>query len=238
MVEFAVAVVSMALLALGTVMLARYQSIQFQTIEAARHATYEHSWTGDRVAQDVLQQRSRELFFSNAGWRDPTGRTDLVDAGKRVGVAASEVAAPATALKMMQFLLKPLQLAAGFLGESFDLTSKGLHVSRVTVDVLPVSHLPAPFDSLQLQFVESSALLGDAWNSGSPAQVAQRVSGLVPTHLLARQSSLLQPLSAPIRLLEPAFAQLCLGLVEPDKVPADRLDTSGRRLQVTPAGCP
>ena len=224
MVEFALAVVSMVLLAFGTIMIGRYQQVQFQAIVAARHATYQHAWTGERLGPDALEQRGRALFFTNAGWRDATGRRALIDPGTDTHVAATEGAAPEASSAMIEFLLQPLRLVSGFLGAGFDLSSRGLHTSVVRVDLSPVLQLPAPFNELRLNFEERSAVLGDAWSAAGPTQVVRRVSGLMPTGLFAQQRDLLLPLSAPIRLLEPAFARLCLGLVEPDRVPVDRLE--------------
>jgi hypothetical protein len=44
-----------------------------------------------------------------------------------------------------------------------------------------------------------------------------------------------RPLLAPLALLEPSLGDLCFGLIEPDRIPEDRLGAGRTAL---PRGCP
>jgi hypothetical protein len=83
--------------------------------------------------------------------------------------------------------------------------------------------MPVPFRTLQLRFSQPYALLGNDWSASGPSHVARRAGGLVPTHVLTPLSRIWRPLSAPLSLFEPSLRDLCFGLLEPDRVPEDRL---------------
>ena len=223
MVEFAVASSVLLLLALGMPLIARYHDIQRQAMLAARQGAVSASWLQGRVSPDVLEQQGRELHFRQDGWRDPTGQVALPAGDEAIRLAFTEGPPPGNLTSIMSVLVRPLQAVGGFLGADFDLSLQRFHRASVTVELPGLPHLPAPFEQLSLEVAERSAVLGDAWQSGGPEQVARRTSGLVPTSLLASQAVWLKPVLLPLTLIEPAVARLCLGLVEPEWVPVDRL---------------
>jgi hypothetical protein len=128
-----------------------------------------------------------------------------------------------------------LRVAGGFLGGNFDLSADGLLDGSISVDIAPDPYLPAPFDGMEVQLRQPFALLTDAWNASGASHVRSRTAGLVPTTTLSGLQTLWRPLLAPLALIEPSLAQLCLGMVEADRVPNDRLSAGRTPL---PGRCP
>jgi hypothetical protein len=150
-----------------------------------------------------------------------------VDAGRRqpggIAGAATDV------------MLAPLRVVGGFFGSGFDLADGALLHGNVRVTIGPLAGMPAPFNELELQLQASYGLLGDAWHAGSPRHVSDRVAGLVPTNRLSALNAIWRPFSVPLGVLEPSLRQLCFGLIEPDRIPEDRLGPGTTPL---PGGCP
>jgi hypothetical protein len=167
------------------------------------------------------------LHFTDSALVDATGQSRLVDTDT-VRVTSDVIAVPGQAAVATNFLLTPLRVAGGFLGGGFDLNERGFRTGSISLQISGNNHLPPPFRDLQLRFDQRYALLTDAWNAANPQHVAGRAGGLVPAHALASVSGLWRGLLAPVSLLEPSLQQLCLGLIEPDHVPDDRLDAGPR----------
>jgi hypothetical protein len=223
MTEFAVCAGVLALLLLGTTTIGGYQEAQRRAISAARQAAFEGGWLDQRTGSQPLQERLASLHFDDSGLSDATGRSRVV-ARESVRVTGATVQVPGRGAIATEFLLKPLRAAGGFLGGGFDLNDSGFRTGIVSVETNGENQLPAPFRGLQLRFEQPYALLTDAWSAADPHHVARRAGGLVPGHALASMSGLWGGLSAPLSLLEPSLRQLCLGLIEPDRVPEDRLE--------------
>jgi hypothetical protein len=238
MVEFAVVVGVFVLLTLGTELLARYHDIQRQALLAARQQAFSATWLGGRVSAATLQDRARELFFEKPGWSDPTGSVAVPAEQDAIRLAVSEGNAPGRAAAAIAVALQPLRAVGGFLSPGFDLSDQGFQHAQVSVTLAAIPALPAPFDTLALDFVEQAAVLGDAWNASGPGQVAARSRGLVPTSLLASTAAWLRPALAPLTLLDPALSRFCPGLLEPDLIPVDRLAAAAPGApQPGQAGC-
>jgi len=236
--EFAVIAGVFVLLVLGTELIARYHDIQRQALLAAREQAFSASWMAGRVSAAALQDRVRHLYFEQPGWSDPTGTVAVPASEDAVRLAVSEGAAPGRAAAAVAVALQPLRAVGGFLSAGFDLTDRGFHHARVAVTLDAIPHLPAPFDTLALDFEEHAAVLGDAWNASGPAHVAARARGLVPTALLGANTTWLRPVLAPLALFEPALSRFCPGLLEPDLVPLDRLTGAATGIaQPGQAGC-
>ena len=236
--EFSVVAGVFVLLVLGTELIARYHEIQRMALLAAREQAFSASWLAGRVTAATLQDRLRQRYFEQPGWSDPTGTVAVPANEDAVRLAVTQDAAPGRAAAAVAVALQPLRAVGGFLGSSFDLTDRGFHVARVAVTLDAIPHLPAPFDTLALDFEERAAILGDAWNASGPGHVAARARGLVPTSLLAANAAWLRPVLAPLALLEPALSRFCPGLLEPERVPLDRLTgVAARVAQPGQAGC-
>jgi hypothetical protein len=233
MVEFAVGASVVALLLLGTVTIGGLQEVQRRGIVAAREAAFFGTWVGQRVGNAALRNQLAGAHFDDAGLENATGRARLAGKGD-VSLTASTMGAPGRSAAAVQTLITPLQVAGGFLGGGFDLRDSGYRTGVLRTQISGTAGLPTPFDNLRLRFDQPYALLGDAWASGSPLQVERRAGGLVPSHALTSLSALWRPFTAALGLLEPSLRQLCLGLIEPDRVPEDRLGPGPRQ---GPARC-
>ena len=223
LVEFTVAATVFALLLLGTVWIFRLHEIQRQAVLSARAAAFTATWMHGREAIDRAQARLRRLHFEQAGWTDPTGNEAMPADEQAVTLRVAQGAPPGTAASAVQFAMTPLRAVGGFLGSGFDLPMDRQATATVDVVVEPVARLPEPMASLRLTMSERLSLLGDTWAATGPADVASRAAGLVPTNLLRTPGIWLKPFLLPLSLIEPAVNRLCLGLIEPDVVPRDRL---------------
>jgi hypothetical protein len=99
----------------------------------------------------------------------------------------------------------------------------------------PRGNLPRPFRDLELKLHAPYALLSDAWHSADASHVRQRTAGLVPASRLAQANTIWRPLLAPLRLIEPSIVRLCPGLIEPERLPENRLGPGQSPL---PGRCP
>lgn len=219
--EFAVAASALMLMLLGMVILAGFQEAQRRTQNAARHAAFLQMWH-NRRGGDALQVRLHRLHFDDPGYVRPSGDPAWI-AARDIGAASQPAGLQGGAATAAQGLVQPLRVAGGFLNANFDLTAQGYGQTEVSARLRPSFRLPAPFDSLDLTVSHSMSLLGDAWNSADSRQVANRTAGLVPTSVLSGFSTLWRGIAAPLSLLEPNLDRLCLGLIEPEAVPEDRL---------------
>lgn len=232
MTEFAAGSASLVLLLLGALSLGGYQEVDRRLVLAARQSAWQQSWVpaGDAA---VLARELHGSQLADAGVRDPAGRALLVEED---GVALSTshrdtigVAGAAAGL-----MLAPLRVANGFLGSGFDLRDEGLQQGNLQAHVAPLSGMPPPFDSLELDLNAGWALLGDPWHAGGAHHVEQRAGGLVPSARLKSLNAIWGPLAVPLGIVEPSLGQLCLGLVEAERIPEDRLGPGRTPL---PGGC-
>jgi hypothetical protein len=231
--EFAAFAFVLVLLGAGLHVVARYQSIQRQSVLAARHAAFRQAWLPAPAAQEALQRSLRAQHFDRPGWTDPAGRAALLSP-RDVALSLAQSQAPGRAAGLVDHVLAPLVAPGGFLAAGFGFGGPGYHVADVSVAIPPVRGW-APFDRSGLALAQRAAILGNAWNAEGPAQVRARSEGLVPTAALRQPASLLQPFAAVLSLLEPSLADYCPGLIEPDRVPADRLSPSP--VAVSPPVC-
>ncbi|MFT3904958.1 MAG: hypothetical protein QM718_01465 [Steroidobacteraceae bacterium] len=215
MAEFAVACAVLALLLLGLPLIARYHDIQFGLISAARAAATLQGWSPGQ-AVDVERLRGGALLRLD----DPR-RPEV----QQLTLRSEQAVAPGTAAAVVDALLEPLFVAGALGSGAFDLNRSGYQHSTLSARVAAEAQdsLPQPFAALQLQLREHHAVLTDGWNSSGPEQVAARVGGLVPTASLAAIGQVLGPARAAASVVEPALRRLCLGQIDPEKVPADRL---------------
>lgn len=234
LVEFSVAVFVLVVLAMGMEVLERYQDIQRQAMLAAREQVFSAAWRGTPVQPVALVDAVRTLHFQHPGWRDPTGLQPLLPDDAPLTIQTNKLDPPGLAPKLMTGVLRPLQT----LGTGLDLPLQAYQTAQVSVPLMPLTHLPAPWSDLSLQLTETAALLADAWSAAGPTQVASRTSALVPATSLTQPLRLLQPLLLPLSFLEPAVRHLCIGLIEPERVPEDRLSPNiFARPQPGKAGC-
>jgi hypothetical protein len=221
MTEFAVGVAMLGALTLGTISVVNLQEVQRRSIVAAREAAFQSAWLAQRIDVESLRYQLALAHFNDAGLTTATGSPVLRPAD--VLLASRATGSPGRGAAAAEFVLAPLRVAGGFLGGGFDLADSGFHSGEVGAHLNNTSRLPEPFRGLPLRFNQPFAVLGNDWSAAGPAHVARRAGGLVPSHMLAPLSNIWRPLSAPLALFEPSLRDLCFGLIEPDRVPEDRL---------------
>jgi hypothetical protein len=234
MVEFAVGASALSLLLLGMLTLGGYQEADRRGVLAARQSAWHESWSPGTPDTEARAALLHQHFLTDSAVHDPTGR-DLLVAAEDVVLEAGRSAPAGVAGGAAQMLLVPLRTVSGFLGSGFDLAEGGLVHGSVRARIAPLPHLPSPFDALDIQLQAPYALLGDAWHAGGIDHVGARAGGLVPASRLAALNAIWQPLSVPIGIVEPSLRRLCFGLIEPDRIPEDRLGPGHSPL---PGGCP
>ena len=179
-------------------------------------------WRSGRMATTAPDEAIFRTHFNDDGFVRPVPASQWI-APADVSVADSEQAAPGHASTAATLLLAPLQAAGGFLGSAFDLSDAGYRTVTVSADLPASRSLPDPFPALELTLAEPMTILSDAWNASGSTHVLQRTGGLVPTQALASLSEGWRPLATALAIVEPGINELCLGLIEPEGVPEDRL---------------
>ena len=223
LIEFCVMVGVFLALGIGMQVLSGWQRLQRQAVIAARETAFSAAWNPQLPSTQDLQARLYALHLDSVGTVAPITGQSLLEQDPGPTVQVADAPPPGTTPGLLLQVLRPLQAVGGFLGSDFSLSQQGFTQATVALRMADLPALPTPWASAALQVEEHSAVLGDDWSAAGPAQVAQRTGGLVPTAVLARQAAVLRPLLWPARLIEPALGRLCLGLIEPERVPVDRL---------------
>ena len=222
MTEFAVAVTTFTLLAIGTLTIAGYQETQRRLVVGSRHAAFVELWRNGRASAQTDPDAIYAAHFQDAGFRHPVTHQRWVEReGFRSTTSSQGQQGPASVAS--EGLLRALRVASGFMGGGFDLRDQGLRSVTVTADLVRMPRLPEPFAGFELPMRELMVLLPDAWSAAGSMQTRGRTAGLVPTGQLGALGSLWRPLAVPLSVVEPGLDQLCLGLIEPEQVPEDRL---------------
>lgn len=232
--EFAAGAAVFSLLMLGTVALAGYQEVDRRGLLAARQAAWLGSWYADRLGVQVLSAELYASHYADAALQKPADGRRYVEP-ESIALAVTNGSPGGATRTAAAAMLTPLRVADGFLGAEFDLSVAGFRSGTVRARVEPMRGMPPPFDSLDLEFSSPFGLLGDAWNAGGGEHVQRRVSGLSPSGELRGLNAIWRGLRAPLSLIEPSLARLCLGIIEPDRVPEDRLGAGSTPL---PGSCP
>jgi hypothetical protein len=234
MVEFAVGSATLSLLLLGTLALAGYQEVDRRVVISARNSGWLESWSLMGTDARARVRAIHDESFSDSGVLEPMGRRLLVEeTGLELTTGRGQPSGIAGGAG--DLLLAPLRVSSGFLGRAFDLSERGLFLGHVRATIGAMAGMPEPFSHFELRLESPYALLGDAWHAGSAGHVRDRAAGLVPSSRLAAFSTIWRPLALPLGILEPSLRQLCFGLIEPDRIPEDRLGPGRTSL---PGDCP
>jgi hypothetical protein len=223
LIEFCIMVGVFVALGIGMQVLSGWQRLQRQAVIAARETAFSAAWNPRLAGVPDLQARMAALHLDGVGTVAPGTGQSLLERDPGPAVQVADASPPGTTPNLLVQVLRPLRAVGGFLGSEFALQQQGFAQATVALHMADLPALPQPWAAAALQVEERAAVLGDDWSAAGPAQVAQRTSGLVPTGVLARQAAVLRPLLWPVRLIEPALGRLCLGLIEPERVPVDRL---------------
>ena len=130
--------------------------------------------------------------------------------------------APGHAGQVARVWLAPFRLVAA---SGFDLHDRALHRADVVVSLSKPAVLPDIFADAPTALAGHYVLLGDDWASFGPEQVARRAGGLLITHSTLTLRPLLSLGRSLLAVVEPAIDELCPGIIDPERVPADRLGT-------------
>jgi hypothetical protein len=235
MAEFAVAASLLALLLLGLPAIQRYHQLQFAGIGAARTLAWLGAVPLPQAGGMAPAAGNLDVAALHAGWlpEDAAQRDGDLAQLQSIQPVVGQSRLPGLAGDGTQALLLPFRALQGF-GSGFDLRADGLRSAHATLHVASPESLPEPFAGLSLDLDEQHVVLADGWGAAGPGQAASRAGGLVPTHMLAPAQSMLSVGTLLLSVLEPGFRQLCLGLVNPEVVPADRLGNgNGNSAPVT-----
>ncbi len=212
--EFALAMGVLVTLLAGLPLIGRYHELQLATIEGARRLAFESAWLGAGASRPGIEATRAALFPAVSGSDQPVA--------ERFGVRYARSATPALAGQATRALLAPFTAVARTV-PGFDLRDSGLSHAELTVALSRPAELPEPFAAIPIELHGSYALLGDGWGSFGPGQVARRAGSLVFTHAAHSLHALTALGSGLLSIIEPAFRQFCLGYIDPERVPADRV---------------
>jgi hypothetical protein len=233
--EALVALLALVPLWLAIFYVSRWHDLQQATIAAARHAAFE-SWVGaGRTDADVAESTRRRLFGAGPAripatgattgtpsrWRDHRGAALLAPEGPLVTLGPAAQPLRVEQAERLAFGMIAPARAVG--GPPLDLQRDAARGATVVVPLLHDGALPAPFAGLRFSLRERLEILVDPWAARAPVEVARRVDALSPTAELRALSRPLEPVRWAVGLFEPAFERLCLGRVDTEIVPADRL---------------
>jgi hypothetical protein len=253
MVEMIVATAVLIPLMLGTVLIARYVDIRSATVQASRYAAFERVTNLRSITDAEIERKVRTRLFTvtdspllatdglanNAQWRDENPNFQDISTPSRrliarpddVRTVTRETEPTSVAARAASAIVGRIDTAGSLTGSNFDLNTRAFHTGTVSVRLANLVSLPEPLNALNLTFTERTAVLADAWQAGGPGAVAERSGALVPTRLFTEITGILEPLTDALSLFEPALDDLCLGQVNPEIVPNDRLGgaSSGER---------
>jgi len=246
----------------------RWHDVQHTTIAAARYAAFEsHVAAGLDSTERVAAITRERLFPRDAGrfrssersptaapigdlpeWRDPLRHGALIDVSAGPAVAIATLAQPQAVerAEATAFAIIQPALAAG--EGTLDLQRDAARRATVSVPLRPFT-VPGPvvavappagtrIEAEGFLLRESLALLVDPWAASSWLRVRQRTAALSVAGPLRDLTEPLRPLRWAAALLEPGIERLCLGRIEPDIVPPDRLvGGSGLRSDLRAVRC-
>ena len=214
LVEFALAVAVLATLLVGMPVISRYHELQIATFEGARRLAFETAWLPPGATRPDTRAMREALFPSVVDSDQPVA--------ERLSSSDSLSPTPGPAGQAMRVLLAPFKAVAR-LASGFDLRDTTLSREELTVAVSRPAGLPEPFAGIPIELHGSYTVLGDDWASAGPGQVARRAGSLVITHAAQSLHGLTAVATGLLAIIEPAFHQFCPGIIDPERVPADRL---------------
>lgn len=241
--EFLVATAALVPLFAGVVVIGRLEDLRTHALQSSRYGAFARGFGASSV--DV-ESEIRVRFFAepdtplvatdatrggradvqaNAHWNDALRHpAAFIERPDDIVVAATEGAAPGTAARALDSAASAADRLSAIAGGRFDVERRGYHAVEVRARLaeLPSLLTPAP-----LTLTATARVFGGDWSSSGPTQTAARATALAPATIIRRIAPVLRPLEWALVLLEPAFGDLCLGRVDAELVPADRLGAVG-----------
>ena len=222
MVESLAATLLLAPLLLAIVGLSSLQSAEQATLGAARAAAVAAHHGLDGAAGPLPPAKVRELYLGAAGMQGSLviGAAPEPEAAEQAGSIALALILPARVVGVGALDLGPADAVA----------------ARATAAPEGVLGGLVPSGS-EPRVTAESTLMRDDWDADGAARVWQRAAALSSAGRLAAWRAPLSVLAAPMELLEPAVGRLCLGRIDPDIVPADRLRGAARAPDLRTRPC-
>jgi hypothetical protein len=250
MVEMIVGVGVLVTLMLGTMIVARYVDIRSATVQASRYVAFERVTNLKGVSDAEIERKLRTRMFTisdsplraddgltddaqwrneNPNWKEPSIEARrLIATPNDVQAVTLENEPTSVAARALGRVVDGIDTVGDLAGSNFDLNTRAFHTGIVTVKAANLESMPEPLNALNLTFTERTAVLTDSWQSGSPAAVAERTGALVPTRLFDEfMGPVGDLLTLGLSLFEPSIDELCLGQINPEIVPPDRLGAPG-----------
>jgi hypothetical protein len=250
MVEMIVGTGVLTALMFGTMIVARYVDIRSATVQASRYVAFERVTNLKGIPDAEIERKMRTRLFTvsnsplraddgladnaqwrdeNANWKDPTIRARrLIATPNDVQAVTLETEPTSGQARALGAFVDGIDTFGALTGSNFDLDTRAFHTGIVMVKLANLESMPEPLNALNLTLTERTAVLTDSWQAGGPAAVAERTGPLVPTRMFAEFTGILGPLlQEGLSLFEPSIDKLCLGQVNPEIVPADRLGAPG-----------
>lgn len=208
MVESLAATLVLTPLLLAVVQLSALQSAEQATVAAARTAALAAHHGLDAATGPLSSERIRALFFAD----------EEAEAAVATG-AARQASSAELAEDIALAIIVPAQLVGA---GDLELARSRAISARASVDAPQIYEAILP-DTPRARVSAGLPLMLDDWDADGAAAVWRRTAALSTTGRIAAWRGPLTTLAAPMRLLEPAVARLCLGRIDPDIVPEDRL---------------
>lgn len=208
MVESLVATLVLAPLLFAIVQLSALQRAEQAALGAARAAAFAAHQGVDGPGGPLSAAQLRSLYFPD----EAMSAAVVTDAARQPDAAeqAEDIA--------MALIVPALAVGAGDPG--YPRSRAVLARAWVTV---PSTSFTSSGDDAGHRIDAGLPLMLDDWDADGVTDVWRRTAALSTTGRIAAWRAPLSALAAPVRLFEPSAAQLCLGRIDPDIVPDDRL---------------
>jgi hypothetical protein len=226
MVESLAAALVLAPLLLAVVQLSALQSAEQATVGAARAVALAAHHGLDAANGPLSAERVRGLFLAG-----PESSAE-VDAEVAM-VAARQAPSAELAEDIALAIIVPARV---FGAGDLDLARSQAIAARASVDVPRIVGALMP-ETPPTRVSAGLPVMIDDWDADGVAGAWRRTAALSTTGRIAAWRGPLTTLAAPMRLLEPAVGRLCLGRIDPDIVPEDRLQGLGRAPDLRTQPC-
>ena len=208
MVESLAATLVLTPLLLVVVQLSTLQAAEQAAVGASRAAALAAHHGLDAATGPLSSERIRSLFFAD------------VEADASVATGAARQAPSA---ELAEDIALAIIVPARVVGTGdLELARSQAISARVSVDPPLVYEAIMPAAE-RARVSAGLPLMVDDWDADGAAEVWRRTAALSTTGRIAAWRGPLTTLATPMRLLEPAMERLCLGRIDPDIVPEDRL---------------
>jgi hypothetical protein len=214
LIEFAGISIAGTSLLFGLWLIARYQQLETAVVEASRFVAQQRAAVGDFLDDARSARLVRSEFFGE--------RQSPLVAAADVSVRTSR----ATAEKPDAFdrTVDAALLQASSSPSLPAVDRAAPYVASVEMRTTRPFGLPAPLDRLDVTLRATTVISTDSWSAGDSWQVARYAARWVPTATLSSLRPILETFGRIARFLPVDYLhELCVGRIDPEVVPSDRL---------------